>query len=95
MFRLKDGVVVEEVLGEEGIIVNTNTGQYLRTNKTALMMIEAVTRSDSVETAVEALASITNVDRSVIERDMRSLLARLVQMQIVEETPPTPRDATT
>jgi len=87
MFRLKDGVVIEEVIGDEGIIVDTNRGQYLKTNKTALMMITAATQTQSVEDAVIALSRLTDADTSVIERDLRALLGRLVEMNLLEHIP--------
>lgn len=85
MYRLADGVIIEEVVGDEGIIVDTIRGQYLRTNKTALMMISAVTEQPTIEDAVGELARHTNAARDVIDRDVRALVEKLTGMALLEE----------
>lgn len=84
MLKFKEGIVIKRI-DDEGIIVDTNTGRYLAPNRTALEMILAMMESEDYQEVLARLLSLIDVDRQTLKIDLKALVDRLDELDLVQE----------
>ena len=82
MLRLRESVIVKSV-GDEGIIVDMEKGQYISLNQTALEMIAVMEKSIDRKEVILGLLDLMDVGRDTLENDLTSLCDRLIELDLV------------
>lgn len=82
MLRLRESIIVKSV-GDEGIIVDMEKGQYISLNQTALEMIEAMGKSVDRKEVILRLLDLMDVGRDTLENDLNALCDRLIELDLV------------
>ena len=82
MLRLRESIIVKSV-GDEGIIVDMEKGQYISLNQTALEMIEAMEKSVDRKEVILRLLDLMDVGRDTLENDLNALCGRLIELDLV------------
>jgi hypothetical protein len=81
--RLPEHVVYRN-FGEETVVLNLDTGMYHGLNRTAALMLDLLTGSETVAEAVERAMSELGQRREVIERDLLGLCRTLGDRGLIE-----------
>jgi hypothetical protein len=72
--------------GDEGVVLNLNTETYYSLNGVAVRMWQALTSSDTVETAVTTLQAEFEVAEADLRRDVDEFIAQLHGMKLIDVT---------
>ncbi len=76
-------VLMNEV-GGESVFLNLNGGNYFGLDEVGTSMWRALTRSDSIQAAYEALLSEYDVDPELLKKDLEDLLEQLVKHGLLQ-----------
>jgi hypothetical protein len=84
-FRLPNHVVYR-AFALETVVVNLERGVYHGLNPTAGRMLEAIERSSTAREAAARLADELGAPRAVVESDLASFCADLLERGLIEES---------
>ena len=76
-------VLIQELQGES-VLLNVGTGRYFGLDEVGTRMWAALTTTPSLSAACETLLAEYDVERGRLERDLRSLVEKLVEQGLVE-----------
>lgn len=82
--RVPEHVVYRD-FADETVILNLDSGQYHGLNATAARMLDVLKARDSVAEAVDELTRELGQPADVIERDVLTLCAALVERGLIEQ----------
>lgn len=86
---MPDHVVFRD-FAADGVALNLRTGGYHGLNRTAGVMLEALSSSSSVAEAVDTLVADRDWPRADVERDLAALCQTLADRGLVEIDAPGP-----
>jgi len=75
-------VMVRQV-GEESVVLNLKTEQYMGLDDIATSMWNALTTSESVEAAYKGLAANYDVDGEQLRRDLDDFVQELIRLGLI------------
>ena len=70
-------------LGEEGIILMADSGQLYSTNQTGSVFIQNLQNGDAWKQAIEIIISEYDVERHIVESDLKDLITYLVSEAVL------------
>jgi hypothetical protein len=76
-------VLVSEV-GGESVLLNLKSERYFGLDEIGTRMWKALTSSDSIQTAYEALLAEYDVDEARLRQDMEELIGKLAEQGLVD-----------
>lgn len=74
-------------MGDEAVVLNLKTETYYMLNSTSIRMWEALTGSDSVDSAIAQLLEEYDVDPAELRADVDALIATLTRAQLIDVHP--------
>ena len=84
--RIAPEVMIQEV-GGESVLLDLKTERYLGLNEVGTRMWQALSESDSIQAAYEALQAEYDVTPQQLEEDLRDLLDRLLENSLITTEP--------
>lgn len=85
--KLKEGFITYETEGEQ-IMVATGKASFaglVRSNKTAAFIVDALKKETSLKEIVDAMEAKYDAERSVIEKDVETILEKLRSIGALDE----------
>jgi hypothetical protein len=76
-------VLIQELQGES-VLLNVKSGRYFGLDEVGTRMWAALTTTPSLSAACETLLAEYDVERGRLERDLRSLVEKLVEHGLLE-----------
>jgi hypothetical protein len=76
--------VVFRLVGDEGVLLNLNTGQYLGLNASGTRMWSILTTASSVQTAYDALLQEYDVEPPQLRADLAEFIGQLRDKRLIE-----------
>lgn len=80
--------VIVRILGDESVLLNPKTGLYFGLDAVGTRMWTALTSSESIEVAYDALLAEYDVENGQLRRDLEDLVSKLLEQQLIELKPP-------
>ena len=84
--RIAPEVMIQEV-GGESVLLDLKTERYLGLNEVGTRMWQALSESDSIQAAYEALQAEYDVTPQQLEEDLRDLIDRLLANALIITEP--------
>jgi hypothetical protein len=81
--------VLFRVVGDEGVLVNLNTGLYMGLNAVGTRMWSALNGARSIQAACDELLREYEVDPGRLRADVEEFIDELIGQKVVEIAPPT------
>lgn len=72
--------------GDEGVVLNLNTETYYSLNGVAVRMWQALTTTETVDSAVAALQAEYEVAEADLRRDVDEFITQLHNMKLIDVT---------
>lgn len=85
--RIAPEVMIQEV-GGESVLLDLKTERYLGLNEVGTRMWQALSESDSIQAAYETLQAEYDVTPQQLEEDLRDLIDRLLEHELIITEPP-------
>jgi Coenzyme PQQ synthesis protein D (PqqD) len=76
--------VVFRLVGDESVLLNLNTGQYLGLNASGTRMWNVLTAASSIQTAYDALLQEYDVEPARLHADLVAFLDQLRDTHLIE-----------
>lgn len=80
MLSFKEGVFLQ-IVENEGICVDMNTGKYIRLNETATYIVNCLLNKEETD-ALQELLTYYNVDEDKLKRDIYKIKSQLTDLGI-------------
>jgi hypothetical protein len=79
--------VLFRVVGDEGVLVNLNTQQYLGLNAVGTRMWNVLGHASSIQSAYDELLQEYDVDPSQLRADLEEFIDQLLSQELIEAVP--------
>ena len=79
--------VMVRAVGEEAVLLNLKTELYLGLDPVGTRMWNALTESDSIQSAYDALLSEYEVQPDQLRTDVEELIEKLIEQGLIEVAP--------
>ena len=86
-FSIFDNNIISDVFGDEVVLVNLETGVYFSLRASATQVWIRLQNSCSIDEIVAELASMYEVDGSVLAQDSNNFIAQLLEKQLLKVNP--------
>jgi len=81
--KVKDDVLISE-LEQESVILNLASERYFGLDAMGTQILAALTKSKSIEDALQKLAEEYEVDESTLRQDLTTFIEQLVAQGLIE-----------
>lgn len=76
--------VLFRLVGDEGVLLNLNTGEYLGLNASGTRMWDVITTASSIQTAYDALLQEYDVEPARLHADLAEFIDQLRAKRLIE-----------
>lgn len=86
MVSIPENVLIQRVHTGEAVILNLDDESYFGLNEVGVRMMDMLVSSETLDAAVESLASEYEVEPAVLRRDMAELVETLRSRGLIDVT---------
>ncbi len=86
MVSIPENVLIQRVHTGEAVILNLDDESYFGLNEVGVRMMDMLVSSETLDAAVESLASEYEVEPAVLRRDMEELVETLRSRGLIDVT---------